>query len=145
MRKNLFLLVLLAGAFAQAAQSADPARRGYVSSATRDARLANYYNGYARRIECVGNKAYPPVAKGQTLQVVATASVRADGMLENAVLERASGSAELDAAVLAMIRAGAPYAAFPPALKSRYAALDLVATWTFGPVNAREPGPPTDC
>lgn len=143
MRKKLILLVLLAASVVVSAVQAAP--RGYVTSSTRDAQLARYYNGYARRIECVGNQAYPPVARGQALQVVATASVRADGMLENAVLERASGVAELDAAVLAIIKAGAPYAAFSPALKSRYAALDLVATWTFGPVNAREPGPPTDC
>lgn len=140
MRKALILLMLLA-----ASAYAQTAPRGYVTSSTRDALLAGYYNAYARRIECVGNRAYPPAAKGRTLRVVATASVRADGGLENAALERASGVAELDAAVLAIIRAGAPYPAFPRALRTQYGALDLVATWTFGPVGAREPGPPTDC
>jgi len=146
MRKPLMLVaLLLAAPWLVESAAAQPAPRGYVTSSTRDAQLAGYYNAYARRIECVGNKAYPPSAKGRTLTLVATASIRADGTLENAVLERASGVMELDTAVLAAMRGGAPYPAFSSALKSRYGALDLVSTWTFGPVGAREPKPPTDC
>ena len=119
-------------------------RRGYITSSTRDPGQVAYYNSVMRRLECLGNKAYPELARGRTLSVVATLSIREDGSLENVEIDRSSGTRELDEAVLAAARQAAPYPRFTGSLRARYGVLDVTGTWRYGQVTGG-PRPPTDC
>jgi protein TonB len=109
-------------------------RRASVTSSTRDPELASYYNAYALRVECISERSYPQAARGRSFRLMVTVSVLADGSLEKAQVDRPSGSADLDAAVLALARNAAPYESFSAALRERYDVLDLGSRWQFAPV-----------
>jgi TonB family protein len=109
-------------------------RRVSVTSSTRDPELAAYYNAYALRVECISERSYPQAARGRSFRLMVTVSVLADGSLEKAQIDRPSGSADVDTAVLALARSAAPYESFSAALRERYDVLDLGSRWQFAPV-----------
>jgi protein TonB len=109
-------------------------RRARVTASARDAELAAYYNAYAMRIECISERNYPQAARGRHFNLMVTVSVLADGSLEKAEVDRPSGNADVDAAVLALARSAAPFEAFSPLLRERYDALELGSRWQFAPV-----------
>jgi len=109
-------------------------RRLRVTASTRDADLAAYYNAYAQRIECISERNYPQAARGRRYHLMVTVSVLSDGSLEKAEIDRPSGSADVDSAVLALARSAAPYEPFPVGVRERYDALELGSRWDFAPV-----------
>lgn len=112
--------------------------RGYVTPSTRQKEYATYYEVFARRIECTGNRHYPEAARAQTFAVTVTVSVLADGKVEKVEIDRSSGNAAVDAAVRRLVQQAAPFAPFTPPMRAKYAVLDITSSWTFTRSNEKD-------
>ena len=83
---------------------------------TRQSGLAEYLDGWRRRVERIGTANYPTQLLGDidagrpTLEVV----IAADGRLDDIVVRRSSGDKALDQAALRILRLAAPFAPLPP-------------------------------
>ncbi|MCC7221236.1 MAG: TonB family protein [Candidatus Contendobacter sp.] len=92
-----------------------------------------YIAAWVRKVEQIGAMNFPPIARkldlnaGPTLDV----AIRADGSLQEVLVVRSSGHAELDQAAQQIVRLGAPYAPFPPQLRQRYDVLRIARPWRF--------------
>lgn len=106
-------------------------KRGYLTPSTREVEYAMYFKQWADKVERHGNNNYPEVAKGRRFRMVMTVSVFADGRIEKIEIDRGSGSREVDAAAVAIVRGAGPYGRFSSAMQARYGVLDLTMTWTF--------------
>jgi TonB family protein len=134
------------GASRLAAPGANPQSepaRVIITPRTRAAELAGYYQRYAERIECASERAYPQAARGKSFTLMVTASVLADGSLENVQVDRSSGNQEVDGAVAAVVRAAAPFDKFVPEM-ARYRVADITSQWQFAPRRGRG-APVTQC
>jgi protein TonB len=106
-------------------------KRKAVGARTKEYRFATYIEAWRQKVERIGTMSYPVFAKGKQYDMVMTVSIRADGSIEKIVVNRSSGSAELDEAAQRIVRQGEPYAAFPDDITKDYAILDITRTWTF--------------
>jgi len=108
-------------------------RRRFVGARTQEFRFAQYIEDWRIKIERVGELNYPQAARDQRLYgtLVVTVSIKADGSLENAEINRSSGVRILDQAALRIVRLGAPFAPFPPDIAKDTDILSITRTWTF--------------
>jgi len=129
------------GADGQASQATDEQLRLrgerrdelYVTADTRASRLAPYLDAWRRRVERIGTINYPSVANRQNLHgnpVIEVALAR-DGSLASARIQRSSGSPEIDAAALDILRLASPFEPFPPELARDYRVLRFAYEWQF--------------
>jgi protein TonB len=100
---------------------------------TRQSDLAEYLDGWRRRVERIGTANYPTELLGNpdvgrpTLEVV----VAADGRLEDIVVLRSSGNKALDQAALKILRLAAPFDPLPENLRDEYDVLRFAYEWDF--------------
>jgi protein TonB len=106
---------------------------GQLLADTRESAIAAYLDGWKRRIERVGTLNFPNEARRQGMSgnPVVEVAIRADGTLEQAVVRRTSGHAELDEAALGIVRIASPFDPFPTALRERYPVLRFAYEWQF--------------
>lgn len=113
--------------------SGDKSRELYVAVNTRRSDVAEYLEGWRRKIERVGTLNFPAEAQhsswtgNPTLEV----AVRADGTLEEIVVRRSSGHRRLDQAALEILRLAAPFDPFPERFKANYDVLRFAYEWQF--------------
>ncbi|MDH3841605.1 MAG: energy transducer TonB [Chromatiales bacterium] len=113
--------------------SGDESRELYVAVNTRRSDVAEYLEGWRRKIERVGTLNFPSDAQrsrwtgNPTLEV----AVRADGTLEEIVVRRSSGHRRLDQAALEILRLAAPFDPFPDRFKANYDVLRFAYEWQF--------------
>ena len=128
-------------------EAAPPARKGdeelvlrgvtrdelYVSADTRASRLAPYLDAWRRRVERVGTLNFPSAARrrGLTGNPVIEVTLRRDGRLQAARIQRSSGHAEIDAAALDILRLASPFDPFPQDLARDYRTLRFPYEWHF--------------
>ena len=107
-------------------------RRSVFGSADRDVGLMMYIDSWRLKIERNGNLNYrqssADKARGDPLVTVA---IRSDGSVEDIVIHRSSGRAELDEAVRRIVRLNARYSAFPPELARRFDVIEIRRVWSF--------------
>jgi protein TonB len=60
-----------------------------------------------------------------------TVSIRKDGTLVEAIVEKSSGSAVLDRAARRIVALAAPYPPFPPEVARDTDVLEITRTWVF--------------
>jgi protein TonB len=98
-------------------------------------RFARYVEDWRLKVEDVGNRHYPAVAREKKLygSLLLTVGIRADGSLESIVIDRPSGKKILDAAAKSIVQMAAPYAPFPGDIRRDTDILYITRTWTFAP------------
>jgi protein TonB len=105
----------------------------YVSADTRASRLAPYLDAWRRRVERIGTINFPSAARrrGLTGNPVIEVTLRRDGRLQTARIQRSSGHAEIDAAALDILRLASPFDPFPSDLARDYRTLRFPYEWRF--------------
>jgi protein TonB len=111
----------------------DPTTDDRLMADTRESQIAEYLDGWKRRIEQVGTLNFPNEARRRSLSgnPVLEVAIRADGRLEQVVVRRSSGHRELDAAAVGIVRLASPFDPFPPAMRERYPLLRFAYEWQF--------------
>ncbi len=111
----------------------DPSSDDRLMADTRESLIANYLDGWKRRIERVGTLNFPNEARRRSLSgnPVLEVAIRADGGLDQVVVRRSSGHRELDNAALGIVRLAAPFDPFPSAMRERYPVLRFAYEWQF--------------
>jgi protein TonB len=111
----------------------DDARTLIATPSTRQSGLAEYLDGWRRRVERIGTANYPTELLGNihaerpTLEVV----IAADGRLDDIVVRRSSGDQALDQAALKILRLAAPFAPLPESIRKDYDVLRFAYEWDF--------------
>ena len=111
----------------------DDARTLIATPSTRQSGLAEYLDGWRRRVERIGTANYPTELLGNidagrpTLEVV----IAADGRLDDIVVRRSSGDKALDQAALKILRLAAPFDPLPPSIREDYDVLRFAYEWDF--------------
>jgi periplasmic protein TonB len=108
-------------------------RRRFVGARTQEFRFARYIEDWRIKIERIGELNYPQAARDQKLygSLVVTVSIKADGSLERAEINRSSGTKILDDAALRIVKLGAPFSPFPADIARDTDILSITRTWTF--------------
>jgi protein TonB len=113
----------------------DDARTLLATPDTRASGLAEYLDGWRRRVERIGTANYPKELLGSigagrpTLEVV----IAADGSLDDIVVRRSSGDNALDQAALRILRLAGPFAPLPDSIRADYDVLRFAYEWDFSP------------
>jgi protein TonB len=111
----------------------DDARTLIATPSTRQSGLAEYLDGWRRRVERIGTANYPRELLGNigagrpTLEVV----IAANGSLDDIVVRRSSGDKALDQAALKILRLAAPFAPLPDEIRKDYDVLRFAYEWDF--------------
>jgi periplasmic protein TonB len=111
----------------------DDARRTLVATpSTQQSILAEYLDGWRRRVERIGTANYPAQLLGggegrPTLEVV----IDRDGALESIIVRRSSGDTALDQAALKILRLAAPFEPLPANVRKDYDVLRFAYEWDF--------------
>lgn len=111
----------------------DDARTLIATPNTRQSGLAEYLDGWRRRVERIGTANYPTELLGNihagrpTLEVV----IAADGRLDDIIVRRSSGDTALDQAALKILRLAAPFAPLPENIRKDYDVLRFAYEWDF--------------
>ena len=111
----------------------DDSRTLVATPSTRHSGLAEYLDGWRRRVERIGTANYPTELLGNidagrpTLEVV----IAADGSLDDIVVRRSSGDKALDQAALKILRLAAPFPPLPPGIREDYDVLRFAYEWDF--------------
>lgn len=125
------------GVRAELPDGRDDARTLIATPSTRESGLAEYLDGWRRRVERIGTANYPRELLGNisagrpTLEVV----IAADGRLDDIVVRRSSGDKALDQAALKILRLAAPFAPLPDAIRADYDILRFAYEWDFSPTS----------
>jgi protein TonB len=118
---------------AELPNGADESRTLVASPSTQQSILAEYLDGWRRRVERIGTANYPaqflgdPDAGRPTLEVV----INADGRLEDIIVRRSSGDKALDQAALKILRLAAPFEPLPDNVRKDYDVLRFAYEWDF--------------
>jgi len=108
-------------------------KKKHIGARATEYRFARYVEDWRQKVERVGNANYPEVARSQKLygSLVLTVGIKADGRIETIEIDRGSGKKVLDAAALKIVELAAPYAPFPPDIRSDTDILYITRTWSF--------------
>jgi len=107
-------------------------RKHHFMPSTSEYRFARYVEDWRARLERIGNEHYPTEARGKYYgELRMTVSIRKDGTLIDAIVERSSGSPVLDRAARRIVNMAAPYPPFPPDLAQDTDVLVITRTWIF--------------
>jgi protein TonB len=104
------------------------------SPSTRESAQAAYIVGWRQRVERIGTANFPRdfLARGAaTTQPVVQVTISADGRLNNAVLTRSSGDANLDQATLTILDLAGPFEPLPDAILAEASVVQFEYEWYF--------------
>jgi TolA protein len=111
---------------------ANPRRRTLIGLTDRDVGAMMYAQGWRQKIELNATlDLLKGLAPGSYQNPVVTVALRSDGSVENVVINRSSGLAQVDDAVRRIVQALAPYPPFPPGLAQDYDVIEIRRVWTF--------------
>jgi protein TonB len=112
----------------------DESRTLLATASTQQSIMAEYLDGWRRRVERIGTANYPAQFIGDlshggrpTLEVV----IGSDGTLESIVVRRSSGDNALDQAALKILRLAAPFEPLPANIRADYDILRFAYEWDF--------------
>ena len=100
---------------------------------TRASQIARYLHAWKFRIERVGTINFPNEARRQGLSgnPVLEVAIAADGRLDQVIVRRSSGHAELDQAAVNIVRLASPFDPFPVEMRKSYPVLRFAYEWQF--------------
>jgi len=101
-------------------------------SARQDASAA-YIDGFRKKVEAMGNKHYPDVARVRHLQgeVRLLVAVLPSGKVKNVKVLSSSGSGILDEAARRSVRLAEPFQPFTREMRQNMEVLQVIRTWRF--------------
>jgi len=104
-----------------------------VTPNTRESGVAVYLDGWKRKVERIGTLNYPNEARRRGLSgnPVLEVAINANGEMEDIVVRRTSGHAELDQAALAILKLATPFDPFPSELRKRHSSIRFAYEWQF--------------
>jgi len=106
-------------------------KKQFVSSRS-ESRFTEYVRQWAAKIESVGNANYPDEARGRLYgSVLVVVTLRPDGSVQSAEIDRSSGHEVLDRAALRIVQLASPFAPFPPEIRKDTDLLVITRTWYF--------------
>jgi flagellar biosynthesis GTPase FlhF len=110
-------------------------RRALAEAARHDIPLRMYIDSVRQKIErnAVLSDAQLSVDVVRTDPIVSVA-IRSDGSVEDVVILRSSGRADIDEFVRRIVRLNARYSAFPPNVAANYDVIELRRVWRFAGV-----------
>jgi periplasmic protein TonB len=112
-------------------------RKRFIGARAKEYRFAQYVEDWRQKIERVGTLNYPDAARGRIYgSLLLYISIRADGTVEKAEIQRSSGEKVLDEAALRIVKLAAPYAPFPNDIRVDTDVIEIVRTWTFTNTNS---------
>lgn len=108
-------------------------KRKFIGARAKEYRYALYVDAWRQKVEKIGNKNYPAVAKQKKIygQLQMTVSIKKDGSIENIELNQSSGHKILDEAAKHIVELGAPYKKFSDDIAKETDILSITRTWTF--------------
>ncbi|MFI4940233.1 MAG: TonB C-terminal domain-containing protein [Burkholderiales bacterium] len=110
----------------------DTRRRSIFGSIDHDIALAMYIEGWRTKIERNDSLNYAQSSKDKARNdPVVTVAIRSDGSVEDIIINRSSGRADLDAAVRRIVALRAPYSVFPANLARKYDVIEIRRIWNF--------------
>jgi protein TonB len=121
------------------ADGKEPRRKVLTGANTKAVTFAHYYDAMRQKIEAYGS-AFFPRANGRALygSLVIVVSVDNQGRIttnaqgkDGLSIGRSSGNPELDRQALAIVRASAPFGAFPSEMRNQIDVLDWISTFEF--------------
>lgn len=105
----------------------------WITPDTRESSLAPYLDAWRRKVERLGTLNFPAAARqapGAASPVLEVA-IDSNGQLASALIQRSSGSPELDAAAISILRLASPFEPFPRELAANYRVLRFAYAWEF--------------
>ncbi len=104
-----------------------------VTPNTRESDVAVYLDAWKRKIERVGTLNFPLEARRRGLSgsPVLEVAIRSNGEMEDIIVRRSSGHAELDQAALTILKLATPFDPFPRELNERHHVLRFAYEWQF--------------
>jgi protein TonB len=108
-------------------------RRKFLNARTQEYRYAAYLEAWRAKVERVGNLNYPEEAKRRQVNgsLVLDVVLHNDGSIKEIVVVRPSGHKVLDDAAVRIVKLAAPFAAFPPDIRTETDELSITRTWKF--------------
>jgi periplasmic protein TonB len=94
---------------------------------------AMYLDAWRQKVERIGNLNYPQAAREKKVygKLLMTVSIKADGTIDEIVIDKPSGSKILDEAAKSIVKLAAPYSKFEGEMKRTTDILSITRTWTF--------------
>lgn len=115
-----------------AEKDTNSARRSVFGSTLQDVPVRMYVEAWQQKIERNGRMNYSQLssnkARGDPLVNVI---IRSDGSVEEVLIMRSSGRADIDEAVRRIVHLNAPYAAFPKNIAAKYDQIEIRRVWGF--------------
>ncbi|WP_144392329.1 energy transducer TonB [Pleionea sediminis] len=110
-------------------------RKRQVSASIHQSTDALYLDTWRRRIEEVGNRNYPELAKQNKVygELILKVAVNSDGTVRDLTVMSSSGYKVLDDAAIRIVRQAAPFAPFDEELRKNTDVLEIVRLWQFEP------------
>lgn len=105
----------------------------FLNARTREYKYATYMKAWEAKVERIGNLNYPEEAKRRGLsgQLRLDVALNADGSVYTVTVRRSSGYTLLDDAAKRIVQLAAPFAPFPPNIRSEIDILHITRTWRF--------------
>ena len=109
------------------------ARRKLITGRTdRDMNVVMYAEGWRQKVEMNATlELVKAVKPGSYESPLVTVALRRDGSVESIVINRSSGSPEVDDAVRRIVQSLAPFPPFPADLAQDYDVIEVRRSWTF--------------
>ncbi len=106
-----------------------PRRRQLTAVSARASIDAAYMDAWRRKIELEGNINFPQLDSYGSLTLLV--GIRSNGTVERIEVRRSSGSKQLDAAAVKIVRKASPFDPFSEELKKHTDILEIIRTWKF--------------
>lgn len=92
-----------------------------------------YFESWRRKVERIGKLNYPDEARAQKIygSLRLLVSIEPDGSLRDVRVIDSSGHKILDEAAVRIVHLAAPYAPFPPGMRTDTDVLEIIRTWQF--------------
>jgi protein TonB len=110
-----------------------PRVRTVSTVSTKYDRDAAYIDAFRSRVEEIGNKNYPNVARQKKIygNVRLMVSILANGQVKDIIILKSSGHAILDEAARQSVHLAEPFQPFPAAIRADTDVLQVIRTWKF--------------
>lgn len=110
-----------------------PRVRTVSTVSTKYDRDAAYVDAFRSRVEEIGNKNYPALAREKKISgnVRLMVSILANGQVKEIVVLKSSGFPVLDEAARQSVRLAVPFQPFPAAIRKDTDILQIIRTWKF--------------
>lgn len=110
-----------------------PRVRRLTSVATKQSDDALYLHHWREKIEAIGNKNYPELARQQKIygELRLVVTLLPNGTVHSVKILESSGHKVLDQAAIRIVHLAAPYASFPGEMRKNVDVLEIIRTWRF--------------